>query len=157
MKPEARREHRWLQRLVGEWRYEMEAVGPDGAPMRERGRASGRALGELWVQVDFQSEQGAEPMQSVLTLGFDAQKGRVVGMFVASVMETMWIYEGAIDEASDTVALHAEGPDFSKPGTTARYVDRIRFEGDDRWIMTSAGIGPDGSEQRFMTATYSRS
>ena len=51
MKVEAQKEHHWLERFVGEWEYEGEAImGPDQPPMKWKGTESVRSIGGLWVQ-----------------------------------------------------------------------------------------------------------
>ena len=48
--PEPQEQHRWLQRLVGEWTYEHEcAVEPGKPPEKFVGTDSVRTLGGLWV------------------------------------------------------------------------------------------------------------
>lgn len=46
MKVEPRKEHQWLQQLVGVWTYESEAVmGPDKPMEKFKGRESVRSIG----------------------------------------------------------------------------------------------------------------
>ncbi len=55
--PEPHAEHRWLQRLVGEWTYEAECdMGPGQPPVKTNGRESVRALGPLWTVGEWTCE-----------------------------------------------------------------------------------------------------
>jgi Protein of unknown function (DUF1579) len=46
MPVEARKEHQWLGRMVGEWTYEMQAeAAPGQPPITETGPESVRSLG----------------------------------------------------------------------------------------------------------------
>ena len=152
------REHRWLEKLVGEWTSEMECVmGPDQPPTTSRGTESVRSLGGLWTIGEGEGEmpEGGDEVTSVMTLGYDPKTGRYVGTFIASVMTHMWTYSGSLDESGKVLALDAEGPSFTGEGT-AKYQDRIEFVDDDHRILTSQMLGDDGEWHRFMTAHYRR-
>ena len=44
-KPKLQREHEWLQQLVGEWSFEVEAIMPGGAPPeKHKGTESVRSI-----------------------------------------------------------------------------------------------------------------
>lgn len=46
MLAQPQKEHQWLQKLVGEWRYETEALmGPDQPPVKSTGTETVRSLG----------------------------------------------------------------------------------------------------------------
>ena len=48
--PEPQEEHRWLQKLIGEWTFDGEAtMGPDQPAETFTGRERVRSLGDLWV------------------------------------------------------------------------------------------------------------
>jgi hypothetical protein len=157
MNEEPRREHRWLEKLVGEWTSELECVmGPDQPPTKSKGVESVRSLGGLWT---IGEGEGAMPeggtARSVMTLGFDPKAGRFVGTFIASVMTHLWTYSGSLDETGRILALDAEGPSFTGEGTV-KYQDRIEIVDDDHRILTSQMLGDDGKWNRFMTAHYRR-
>jgi hypothetical protein len=97
----------------------------------------------------------AGPMKSVMTLGFDPAKGRFVGTFIATGMTHLWTYSGSLDDAGKVLALDAEGPSFTGPGTS-KYVDSIELVDDDHRIMTSRILMEDGNWVQFMTARYTR-
>ena len=157
-KPEPRAEHRWLQRLVGEWAWEGESpTGPGQPPSTFAGTESVRSVGGLWVVGDGRCPApGGGEGSTVLTLGFDPVKGRFVGTFVASMMTHLWVYDGSLDAAGRVLTLDCEGPDFSDPSKTARYRDVIELESDDHRILTSQALGEDGQWHVFMTAHYRR-
>lgn len=156
--PEAQEEHRWLQRLIGEWRYEAEGeAGPGEPPFREVGTESVRALGDVWVLLEGRSEaEGGKPSTTLMTLGYDPDKKRFVGTFVGSMMTTLWTYEGELDSAGTVLSLESEGPSFTEPGKTAKYLDTVELRGDDERVMTSRHQAADGSWHAFMTSTYRR-
>ena len=56
MQVEAREEHRWLQRLVGDWTFEIEANEPGRPPSRHTGTERVRALGDVWIVSEGEGE-----------------------------------------------------------------------------------------------------
>jgi hypothetical protein len=156
---EPQKEHAWLQRLVGEWTYEAEAVmAPGQPPMKSQGVESVRSLGGLWIVGDGHGEcPGGGPATTLLTLGYDPQKKRFVGTWVGSMMTHLWTYDGALDAAGKVLTLDAEGPSFAGDGTTmAKYQDITEIMGDDHRVLTSRVLGADGKWNQFMTAHYRR-
>ena len=158
MKTEPQKQHHWLQKLVGEWTVESEAVmGPGEPRLKSTGSESVRSLGGLWTVGEGRGEMpdGGE-MRSIMTLGYDTQKDRFVGTFIASVMTFLWIYEGQLDAGGRVLTLDVEGPSFTDAAKTTKYQDIIEFKSDDHRTLTSRVLGDDGQWQEFMTAHYRR-
>lgn len=151
------REHGWLHRLLGEWRFETECTGPDGAVMRASGTERVRTLGGQWVvgESDGSMPGLAGPARWIITLGFDAASGRFKGSWVGSMMPRMWLYDGALDAESRVLTLESEGPSFTGEGT-ARYRDIVELVDDDTRLFASEVQGADGGWTRFMKGTYRR-
>ena len=152
------KEHAWLQNLVGEWTSEMECVmGPDQPPIKNKGIESVRSIGGLWTMGEGSGEMpDGNKMTSMMTLGYDPQKQRFVGTFIASMMTHMWVYEGTLDAAGKVLTLDTEGPGMSGDGKMMKYKDIITFVDDDHRILTSRVQGDDGQWTEFMTAHYRR-
>jgi hypothetical protein len=156
--PEPQKEHQWLQKLVGEWTYEMECPpAPDKPPETFRGTDSVQSIGGLWVVCEG---RGPGPdggtATTMMTLGYDPAKKKVVGTFIASLMTYLWLYEGQLDAGGKKLVLDAEGPSFAGDGGTAKYQDTIEFVTDDHRTLTSHVQGPDGKWTQFMQARYRR-
>jgi hypothetical protein len=151
-------QHQWLQKLVGDWTAEMECVmQPGEPPVKNTGTESVRSLGGLWTLGEGKGETpDGSPAISLMTLGYDPQKERFVGSFVASMMTHMWIYEGTLDASGKVLTLDTEGPVMSGDGGMARYQDIIAFIDDDHRTLTSRVRGEDGRWTQFMTAHYRR-
>ena len=148
---EPQEEHRWLQQLLGDWTFETECrTSADGPIEKMPGRTHFKSIGALWV-AGTQLSRGpdGQDYEAVFTLGFDPQRGRYVGTFVASMMTHLWLYDGAID-SSGVLVLDAEGPAMTAEGT-AKYQDRIEIVSEDHWRLTSQMLGEDGQWHRFMT------
>lgn len=158
VQPEPQAEHQWLQRLVGEWTYETEALmGPDQPPEKSMGTEHVRSIGELWIQGEGQGEMpGCGAVKTLVTLGYDPQKQRYVGTWIGSMMTYLWVYEGELDPEACTLSLSAEGPAMTGEGKMAKYKDVIEFKSGDHRVLTSHALGEDGQWHQFMTAHYWR-
>jgi Protein of unknown function (DUF1579) len=150
-------EHRWLQKLVGEWTSEFEAEMPSAPPTTFKGSEVFRSLGDLWVLGEAEGESpGGGTDRSIITLGYDPEKQKFVGTFVGSTMTHLWIYEGTLDAAKKILTLEAEGPDMSEEGRMTKYQDIHEFESDDHRLFRTQMLDSDGKWHQFMTGHYRR-
>jgi Protein of unknown function (DUF1579) len=157
-KAEPQKEHEWLQKLVGEWTYEMESpLVPSNPPTKVTGTERVRSLGGLWVLGQAEGETSECDMGTTLmTLGYDPQKQRYVGTFLGSTMTYLWVYEGELDAAERALTLNCDGPSFEVEGKMAKYKDVIEFQDDDHRTLTAHMLGEDGQWHEFMTTHYRR-
>jgi hypothetical protein len=152
------KEHKWLERLVGDWTTEAEMQAEPGKP-RERckGTERVRSLGGLWILAEGKGDMpGGGTAETLMSLGYDPQKKRVVGTFIASMMTHLWIYEGSLDAAERVLTLETDGPSMAAEGKTAKYRDTMEIVSDDHRVLTSHMLGEDGTWSLFMTAHYRR-
>ncbi|MBX6373514.1 MAG: DUF1579 domain-containing protein [Acetobacteraceae bacterium] len=160
MMAEPQAEHRWLQRLVGEWSFEAECAAPEpGQPaQKSTGVETVRTLGGLWLVAEGRGEMpgGGGFATTLMTLGYDPRRGRFVGTWAGSMMTHLWIYEGTLDAAGKVLTLDTEGPDFTAEGKLAKYQDIITIESDDHRVLTSRWLGADGRWHGLTTAHYRR-
>ena len=131
------------------------------APLRvvriKNGRPqSVRSLGGVWVVAEGRSDEDEDPHLSIMTLGFDPEKGRCVGSFVSSMMPMLWLYQGELDPSANKVVLNSRGPSAAGDGTTADYRDTIEFVTPDHRVLTSSYQDAAGEWRLFMTAHYRR-
>lgn len=149
-------QHKWLQKLVGEWTYESEMpTEPGKPPLRCSGKESVRTLGGLWVLAEGRGEMpGGDEGRMLLTLGYDPAKKRFVGSWVGSMMANLWVYDGVLK--GNTLTLSTVGPDFTGKKKSARYRDTIKVLGRDRRVLMSSMPGKGGKWVTFMTAHYKR-
>jgi Protein of unknown function (DUF1579) len=156
--PEPQAEHDWLRQLVGEWTVELEmAMGPDMPTEKSTGTERVRTIGDVWIVAEGEGPMpGGETANVMLTLGYDPAKGNFVGTFIGSMMTNMWVYEGKLDAANNTLTLEAEGPSMAGDGTLSVYRDVIELKSNDHRVMTSSAPGPDGEYVSFMTQTARR-
>lgn len=147
--------HMWLRRLVGDWNVEAPAPDGDGTV---KGTETVRTLGDFWVICEGHMVMpDGSTGQTIMTLGFDPEKGKVVGSWIGSMMTFLWLYEGTIDEAAGRLTLESRGPACDAAGTLADYQDIITFEGDDARTLVSRQCQPDGAWKDLFSVRYTRS
>jgi len=159
-------EHQWLQKLVGEWSYEVEVMAAPGQTPdqaleqhveKSTGTESVRTLGGFWILAEGQGEMpGCGTATTMMTIGYDPQKQRYSGTWVGSMMSFLWIYDGELDAAGKSLTLNSEGPSMTGEGKMAKYKDVIEFTSDDQRVMTSHLLGDDGQWHKFMTVNSRR-
>ena len=156
--PEATPEHHWLLQLVGDWDLTSEcSMGPDQPTSKSTGTQKTRALGSMWTLGEMETPgPDGQPMQSLITLGFDPQRGKFVGSFIASCMTFHWLYEGTLDPERRVLTLDAQGPSFSGDGTMANYQDIIEVVDPNTYLFSSRIQSADGSWTIFMNGTHVR-
>jgi hypothetical protein len=148
----------FLALMAGEWTVLTEAVlAPGQPPIRAEGHASARMLGSRWLVTDSEGETptGA-PVHSILTLGFDAVAGEIVGTWIDSMQGTMWRYRGTLDADRGVLRLETEGPVMGNPEVITRYREEIELLDGGRRVTRSAILGPDGAWFEYGTAEYRR-
>ena len=157
MKPVAKPEHRWLR----EARRRLDVR--DARPQRrrdERPRDGTRERARDWrdrVQLEGDGEMpDGSPATTVMTLGDDPDRKRVIGSWIGPMMTHQWVYDGELDLAKNTLVLNADGPSMKGDGTTARYRDTVVFRNDNERTLTASVQEPDGSWKTFMSMTYRR-
>lgn len=145
--------HRWLQQLVGEWKFEADATSPEQSC---RGTERVRSLGELWIVAESEMQMpGGGVSKSVMTLGYDPRTGKFCGTWIGDMMAKLWIYEGELDASRRVLSLYSEGPAFTEAGEiseteTARYRDQIELHEDGHRTFSGSVQDSTGEWQRFM-------
>jgi surface antigen len=151
-------EHLWLQKIVGDWTFESAVdMGPDNPAIKTTGTEQVRGVGSLFILCEGKSVMpGGGGGTMFLTLGFDPQKGHFVGTWIGSMMSNMWVYEGKLDAATDTLTLDTEGPSMKDEGKLDRYRETIVVKSDSERTFSSSVRAADGTWKTFMTSTYRR-
>ncbi len=156
--PQPTAEHRWLERMIGDWTFQGECnMGPDQPTIHSTGKESVRSLGGLWTIGEGQGEMPDGGLcKTVMTLGFDPVAKQFVGTFIASVMTHLWPYRGTLDASNKVLTLDSEGPSSTGDGSMAKYQDIIEFVDDNHRTLASQFLGPDGNWVPFMKNHYRR-
>jgi hypothetical protein len=101
-------------------------------------------------------DMGGEQHTNITSLGFEPAKGRIAGTFISSAMPDLWIYDGRLDFATDTLTLATKGPRMDGTDGMADYEDIHQLEGDSRRILRSRAKQPNGEWVEFMRGTYTK-
>ncbi len=149
-------EHRWLQRLIGNWTSETTcSMGPDQPPSINKSRETVRAIGDYWIAIDTEGEMpDGGPFSMRVQLGYDPELGRFRGTWIGSMMPMLWVYDGALNSERTTLTLKARGPSFAGNGTLADYEDIVELGPDGDRRFRSRVLMPDGTWYQFMHAVY---
>ena len=143
-------EHGWLHRLLGDWRYEITCQAPDGTEFRATGTERVRPLGGFWVVGEGEGEMpGGTPGRFVMSLGYETGPGRFRGSWIGTMMEAMFVYDGALSEDGRSLVLDSEGPAMSGAGR-ASYRDTVTLTDAGERLVVSAVRLPDGGWQELM-------
>ncbi len=155
--PEPTEEHEWLAQFAGEWDTVSEGTaGPDQPAFTVEGSMTSRRLGGFWIVNEISNESVGAVNTGIQTIGYDPDKERYVGTWVDSMTNTLWHYEGTVDESGKILTLETEGPNIMVPGETALYRDIYEFKSPDHIIATSAFQDDDGNWIPFMTGHMRR-
>jgi hypothetical protein len=155
--PAPQKEHEWLKQLEGEWITEAEAVvGPGQPPIKIKGTEVVRSLGGYWTVGEFKTDFMGTTITGIQTLGYDAQKKKYVGTWVASVDGHLWKYEGTLDAAGKVLTLNTEGPNMEAQGKMTKMKDVIEIKDKDHKVLTSFMLNDDGKWVQFYTSNARR-
>ena len=144
--------HDFLRKLVGTW--EVTAKDMTGG---EKWVEVVRSLQGIWFVAEGSGQMpGGGDATTIMTLGYDPEKGRYVGTWIGSMMTHLWVYDGEVSADEKTLSLYASGPDFENPGKTGDYREQIVFSDDDHRVFNSSIRQADGSWKQFMEAHYTR-
>ncbi|TWT93733.1 DUF1579 domain-containing protein [Stieleria varia] len=148
-------EHVWLDRLVGQWKFEHECEMPDGSKTSAQGLMNCRSLGGLWLICESSGDSPDGQWSSIMTLGFDPTQNQYVGTFIGSMMANIWPYHGVLDPAGNRLPLYSEGPKFDGSGL-GKYRDTIETIDADTWLFISEIQTDSGEWKRFMLGSHTR-
>ncbi|MCA9071841.1 MAG: DUF1579 domain-containing protein [Planctomycetaceae bacterium] len=154
---QATKEHEFLKKFVGDWESVGKTVAAPGQEsMTCGGKIHNKMVGGFWVVSEMKSEMSGMKFTAIQTIGYDEKSKKYVGTWIDSMMNHMWKYEGSVDKTGKILTLDTEGPDFFKPGATAKYRDIYEFKSDDHILTTSEMQGKDGKWITFMTGDTKR-
>jgi hypothetical protein len=150
-------EHRWLERLVGDWKFRSEvAAGPSHPATTFTGTEYVRSLDGVWIVCEGAGDTESGSSRTLMTLGFDPALGRFTGTFVGTMLHHLWIYSGVMDDEAGVLNLDAEGPSMTEEGKLCLYRDSIAFVNEDHRTLTSRYQDAEGAWQHVLTTHYHR-
>jgi len=155
--PKLMPEQAWLKQLAGEWDVQFKTyMQPDQPPVEAAGSDSVRAIGDHWVIAETKFTMMGTPLSGVLSVGYDAGKKQFNATWIDSTSGNLWVYEGTLNEAGDTLTLETEGPSMQNLNETARYKEIITIKGKDHRTFSSSIETEDGQWMTILEADYRR-
>lgn len=155
--PKLTPEQAWLKQLVGEWDVDYTAyMEQDQPPVEAAGTDSVRAIGDHWVIAETKFTMKGASYSGALSVGYDARKKQFNATWIDSMSGHLWVYEGTLNEARDTLTLMTEGPSMRNPNATARYKEIITIKGKDHRTFSSSIETEDGGWTTILEADYRR-
>src|SRR5690349_14486678 len=109
--PAPAKEHEWLHQLAGEWEADLEvSTGPGQPPLKLKSTDNTRRIGGYWIVSQGEVVGSGMPFARSLTLGYDPQAKKYVGIWVDSSSTHLGKYEGSLDVAGKALTLQGETP-----------------------------------------------
>ncbi|RYD18627.1 MAG: DUF1579 domain-containing protein [Verrucomicrobiaceae bacterium] len=150
-------QHEWLRKFVGEWTTEAEILfDPAAPPMKSTGRDSVRMLGGFWLLSETTGDSTEMPYSSVLSVGYDPEKGKYIGTWMDSMMPRYWSYEGTANEAGNKLTLETKGPCPKEPGKIRTFHEALELTDADHKVFTSSILNDDGTWTTCVTVKGTR-
>lgn len=155
--PKPRKQHEWLQQLVGEWESEVEIQTETGQPpVKSQGTESVRSLGGFWIVAENKGNMMGTPFTGLMTLGYDTQTQQYVGTWVDSMSGYLWKHEGSVDASGKVLTLETEGPCPTASGELSQFKEVLEIKSPDHKVFTSSMQGDDGTWTKMLTINYRR-
>lgn len=145
--------HEWLAQLVGEWDIRVTTF-MEAEP--STGTDSVRAIGDHWVVADTKSTMMGVPFRGNLSLGYDDHKERFHATWIDSMSGYLWVYDGSLNDARDTLTLRTEGPGMEGPDTIVKWREVVRITGEGSRTFTSSMQAEDGTWSEILKIEYDR-
>ena len=151
------KEHTLLQQLAGEWEASADvSMGPDQPKMKFTATENIRTIGPFWIVGESTGTVGEMPIESMLTLGYDPEKKKIIGSWVDSMQTHQWVYEGSFDKSGKVLTLETQGPCPLRPGETVNFKETIELKDKDHKVFTSSMEQQDGTWTEIMSSEYQR-
>jgi hypothetical protein len=124
-------EHKLLERLAGEWRFEKLSMQADGSKPENLGAGtiSAELLGGFFVASRWSGKVYGADYKAVQSLGYDIKQKKYTGSWIDSTMSYRWELAGDVDEESKELTITASGP--SPTGGTCNFRERYQFHSAD--------------------------
>ncbi len=142
-----------LKAHVGVWDTEIEvwANGPDAPPMKFEGVETNRAYGEYWIVSDFDTEMNGQMMRVHSVIGYDLDKGKLVGKQVDHGPYAATL-SGEYDKEQKTIRWVVSAKDLM--GNPMSQDTTAKLESEDVRTLEMHMPGANGEKVKFMHIRY---
>jgi len=137
--------------FVGDWDLELTIQPTPGAsPSVLKGKAQRRLSGGRWLISDLQADSGFEGHG---VYGFDATRGRYVGVWADSMTPVFAHSDGVWDKATKTFAFDTHA---TVGAQVHKYREVIETRGDGTQLYRHLMPTPEGGEFEMIRIIYRR-
>jgi Protein of unknown function (DUF1579) len=149
----------WLQQMLGDWTYETRTLpDPGSAGVLATGTERVWAIGETWVVAENKGlGSDGSASHSLVTLGYDAAKGRFAGVHAGTMAPVLFHFDGVLGEGGQALLLDSEGPALSDDKALDKYRDVLRIIDTNRREQIALVLDEAGEWREFMRTRYQRS
>ena len=151
------KEHEWLHQLAGDWEADLEvSAGPGQPPLKLKSTDNTRRIGGYWIVTQGEVVASAMPFARSLTLGYDPQAKKFMGIWVDSSSTYLGKYEGSLDAAGKALTLEGMTPSPFDPSKLVPVREVIELKGPDQKVTTTSLKGDDGNWMTLVTVNARR-
>jgi hypothetical protein len=145
-------EHRLLERLAGDWRFERQSVPAEGSAPQNLGTGviSAEMVGDFFVVSRWSGTVYGADYEALQSLGYDIEQKKYTGSWIDSFISFRWELDGTVDEESRELTITTSGP--GPTGGTATFRERYRFDSADSITI----FGEMQRGERWVTFTTTR-
>ena len=142
-----------LKAHIGVWDAEIKvwASGPDADPLTFKGVETIRAYGEYWIVSDFDSEMNGQTMRVHSVIGYDLDKGKLVGTQVDHGPYAATL-TGAYNKEKKAVQWMIDGKDLMGNAMSQDAVAKL--ESEDVRTLEMHVPGAYGKKVKYMHIRY---
>ena len=140
-----------LRADVGTWDADLEVTpAPGMTPVKSRGVATTRLVGDRWLVVDVESDGG---FAGHGVYGWDAATGEYTNVWVDSMQSSPARGRGRWDPATATMTYEVEA---WHAGQVIRYREQTERVSGDTHLYRNIRATPDGGEFEMIRTVYRR-
>jgi hypothetical protein len=155
--PTPQAEHEWLQRYVGTWEFTTTIhIDRDQPPVTAKGHETVRSVGGFWIIGESTSEFMGTTMTNIITIGYDAEQAKYIGMSVDSMSSHIWQYEGHVNETGDQLELTWTGPCPRQPGEMIDFRGVTEFKSNDQRHFVAYNRTDDDQWEKMVEVQFKR-
>ncbi len=148
-------QHRWLQRLVGDWEVTCSYYTiPGEDPIVVPGKESVEALGDFWIVGHFEADMLGTPIVGQSMAGYDPVRQLFVGSWKDNYTPFHYTFEGKLNDDESELFLTGDNYDPMRQRIST-YQSCTEYIGDSERVLTLSVL-VDGEDVPILEYRYVR-
>jgi hypothetical protein len=125
-------EHKFLERLVGQWNFQKQYTPADGSKPQNLGSGTvmAESVGGFFVVARWSGMVYGGDYRASQSLGYDIKQKKYTGSWIDSTMSYRWELSGDVDDKSQELTVTTSGPSPTGAGTCT-FRERYQFPTKD--------------------------